>query len=170
MSNNEFKVIQLTVNDWQMLKQIRTDAVNSHSDVFAPSIHPEKLSDDEWKNRLSNPASVSFVIIDEKTQAVVGLTGVYLEGGDANSEAGHMISSFIKNSHKGTGLSKLLYQARIDWAKKHHRLKRLVLEQRETNTGIKCVHQKFGFKFLQKSQCKFADGTIAKTEIFELNL
>ena len=170
MTNKDFKVIQVSVNEWQMLKQIRVDAVNSHPDVFAPSIHPDKLSDEEWKNRLNNPASASFVIIDEKTKEAVGLTGIYLEDGNANSETGHMISSFMKNSHKGKGLSKLLYQARIDWAKQHHSLKRLVLEQRETNTAIKCVHQKFGFKFSKASECKFADGTKAKTEIYELIL
>jgi hypothetical protein len=81
-----------------------------------------------------------------------------------------MISSFIKNSHKGKGLSELLYQARIDWAKQHHSIERLILEQREINIAIKCVHQKFGFKFSQTSECKFADGTKAKTEIYELTL
>jgi hypothetical protein len=76
MTNKDFKVIQVSVSDWKILKKIRIDAVNSHPDVFAPSIHPENLSDEEWKNRLNNPASVSFVIIDEKTKEAVGLTEV----------------------------------------------------------------------------------------------
>lgn len=137
MSN--FTIKKLSAEDWEILKAIRIESVKVHNDVFAPSIDPELLSDQEWKSRLSNPNSVSFVLLDGDGNAV-GLTGIYMP----DPYVGHMVSTYINNENKGKGLSSMLYEARIEWAKNHPTLKKLILGQRQCNDAIRKVHQKFG--------------------------
>ena len=161
--NQNITIKQLTVNDWKLLKEIRIESVKAHPDVFAPSKDQSLLSDEEWKQRLSNPDSVSFVLLNKEGKAI-GLTGVYMP----DSETGHMVSTYINSNYKGMGLSSLLYEARIDWAKKHPTLKKLILGQRHSNDVIRKVHQKFGFKLVGSKEIMFGDGTKDKTEEYEL--
>lgn len=159
-----------TSDDWEKIKSMRIKSVELHPDVFAPKKHPKDLTIDEWKERATNSASISFLLLDTKDNTPVGLSGIYLEAGNPKAANGHMVSTFIMPSHKGKGLSHLLYEARIEWAKKHPTLERLMLEQRKSNEIIKMVHQKHGFVFLRDSKVKFVDGSNVPTEIYELKL
>lgn len=159
-----------TSDDWEQIKSLRIKSVELHPDVFAPKKHPNDLTINEWKERAANPASVSFLLIDTKDNTPVGLSGIYFEAGNPRSATGHMVSTFIMPSYKGKGLSHLLYEARIEWAKKHPTLERLMLEQRKSNKIIKMVHQKHGFIFLRDSKVRFADGSDVPTEVYDLKL
>ena len=65
--------------------------------------------------------------------------------------------SYIDSEYRGKGLSALLYQARINWARTLG-FERITVGHREGNEASKAANQKFGFVFLEKEEIDFPDG------------
>lgn len=141
-----FSTRKLTAEDWQIVKQIRLEALQLHSNFFAPSRDEFKFTESEWKDRLSGASSASFGVFNEKNE-IIGLTGITRDNDDAG--LAWLVSSYIQAPYRRMGLTRLLYEARIQWAKAQNDIHTLVVHHREDNEASRKSHQKFKFEFIK---------------------
>jgi RimJ/RimL family protein N-acetyltransferase len=142
----EFSTRQLTTNDWQTLKHIRLEALSLHPNFFSPSSDEFQFSEADWTERLSNPDGATFGLFHNKNE-IIGLTGIYRDKKDP--QLAWLVASYIQAPYRRKGLTRLLYQARIDWAKIQNHIHTLVVHHREDNEISKKSHQKFNFEFIK---------------------
>lgn len=153
--------------DWNSYKAIRLEALRLHADVYGTS-YAEMASrqDDEWKRIVSENNSAFFGLYDNDT--VIGTGGVFTQ--DEAGRTGMLIGGYIRKEYRGRGLSRLLYQARIDWAKSSGLFDRLVIGHKKGNEASRRANQAFGFQPIGEVEYTFGDGMKATNIQYELRL
>lgn len=105
-----------------------------------------------------------FALLDGNQ--IIGMTGILRR----ENNVGKCIASYIREEYRGQNLSHLLYQARIDWAKKHG-IKRMIVGHRASNAASQAANQKFGFKQIEiEKDVAWPDGTTEDYWRYELQL
>jgi RimJ/RimL family protein N-acetyltransferase len=61
-----------------------------------------------------------------------------------------MVASYIKPPYRRQGLTRLLYEARIQWAKEQNDIHTLIMHHRSDNEISRKAHQKFKFEFIKE--------------------
>lgn len=117
-----------------------------HPNFFAPSRDEFKFTETDWKERLINPDGASFGLINGKNETI-GLTGINRDKKDR--AFAWLVSSYIQAPHRRMNLTRLLYEARIQWAKDQNDIHTLVVHHREDNEASRRSHQKFNFEFIK---------------------
>ena len=160
-------VRRLTPEDWPLYKEIRLEALRLHSDVYGTSYKDMcERPDAEWESILSQQDAAFFGLFDDRT--IVGLGGVFTQ--DKSTRTGVLIAGYIREEYRGKGLSKLIYQARIDWAKESGLFDRLLIGHREGNEASRRANQAFGFRPIGVIDYTFGNGDIAKDYQYELRI
>ncbi|MFA4994671.1 MAG: GNAT family N-acetyltransferase [Bdellovibrionales bacterium] len=158
----------LTPNDWQMFRDVRLRALRGHPDVFLRSYETEKkLSEMDWKNTLDGKGKCVIGLFDDNQ--LIGLAAVFPRQGDLGEQYGLMAMDYIDGKYRGRHLSKLLYEARVDWAK-NSGFKKLMTSHREGNEASRRANQAFGFRFTDKTLTEWPDGSKAMEYNYELEL
>jgi RimJ/RimL family protein N-acetyltransferase len=165
---SEFSIRQLTENDWFDFQQVRLESLAKHPEYFAPSQDETKLTSPEWIERLSNKNTAHFGLFHDAI--LVGITGIMRENNNSSSERALMMASYIKDEYRGKNLSRLFYEARIDWAKNEKNIKILLIFHREGNLISRNANQRFGFKYLSSFKKTYLDGTEGVSFCYELRL
>ena len=167
--DDRFYIQRWSVDDWQAFKAIRLEALQSKPDVFGSSYANESVqNDDFWKGRLATPDDGAVFGLYEGKD-VIGLTGVFRHRSSPENTA-IFCMSFIREAYRRQGLSKLLYSARIEWAKQQTGINRILVGHREGNEASKAANQKWGFQFFEKKEIVFGDGTADMDYYYELNI
>ncbi len=141
-----FSIRKLKTDDWQIMKQIRLEALRLHPHFFWPMQDEFKFTDADWKERLSNPNGTNFGLFNEKNE-IIGLTGIFRDQNDRS--LAWLVASYIQAAYRRMGLTRLLYEARIAWAKEQGDIHSLCLHHREDNEASRRSHQKFNFEFIK---------------------
>lgn len=163
-----FSIKQLTSHEWETYKHIRLEALKNHPQFFCPSSDEFNFSEQDWRDRLTNETSATFGLYDNEN--IIGLTGIFQTNNDPNSDTALMVASYIKKEYRNKGLSKLLYEARLNWAKNIPKIKILEIGHREDNILSKKANQKFGFKFVKSEEILWPDGQKMLHIIYQLKL
>lgn len=142
-----FSTHQLNINEWPILKKIRLEALELHPNFFSPSVDEFKMTDDQWKERLANTESANFGLFNDQNE-IIGLTAIFRDKDDR--ALAWMVASYIKAAYRGQGLTRYLYEARIQWAKDQKDIHTLVVNHRIDNEISRKAHQKFKFEFVQE--------------------
>ena len=159
----------LTPQDWQTFRRIRLRALCAHPDVYSGSYgEAAARSERDWIEMLDGNGKCIFGLFDGNR--IIGIAAVFTSRADPDGQSGVLAMDYIDPSYRGWRLSKLLYQARIDWAKQHPPFRRLVVAHREGNEPSRRANQSFGFKFVGKDEMDWPDGTNAPEYIYELDL
>ena len=124
------------------------------------------LSDDEWEDRLSDPAEGSYWGLYDGDECI-GLTGIKKHPNYPDSMV--LSSSFIRKEYRGLGLSALYYQTRIDWAREQG-YKDVHVAHRSGNDASKAANQKFGFVYTHTEPTTWPDGTMNDKLWYRLEL
>lgn len=149
------------------LKRIRLEALRLEPALFGSSLEENaRLPDTSWQERLAahNRAYFGLFLPDGDC---IGLSAVTQQINLANSVV--LIASYIKKQHRGQGLSKLFYDARIEWAKQHGYAKAIV-SHRDTNLVSRAASQRAGFQFTHLTERVWPDGTRSNEWFYELIL
>lgn len=168
MSMSEIKIRQLTEHDWPFYREIRMEALAHDPECFTTSENEENFISENWIERLTNPNGAIFGLF-HKGQ-IVGLTSIHRENDDPKSYRAWMGQSYIKPEYRGHQLSELLFDTRIDWAKKQGNLIALVVAHREDNLISKKAIQHYGFKFIGSRTKTYVDGKSARSLVYERTL
>ena len=161
----QFTVRQFRPDEWQELKAIRLESLQKEKGKFGASFEKDNaLSDDDWRSWVSGDQSAFFALLYQGQ--IVGITGVRAK----TPETATFIASYIRDEYRGKGLSSLLYQARLDWARAHG-CKSVMTGHRKSNTASKAANQKFGFVYLHTEEnVSWPDDTVEDHLVYELKL
>ncbi|HTN17419.1 MAG TPA: GNAT family N-acetyltransferase [Chitinophagaceae bacterium] len=153
-------------NDLEAYRQMRLEALLTEAGNFGNSYAFEAaFSDDEWSKRLSNPYGCCFGLY--RQDELIGITGI-VSGADKPAEA-YMTQSYIRKAYRGQGLSRMLYEARIAWAKARG-ISCLIIGHRERNVISKAANQCFGFTYTHQEDRIWPDGVSEPMLYYKLML
>lgn len=160
---------QLKPDDWAILQNVRLTALqsdpNSFGSWYANEAHKTEA---DWRKQLEFADGAIFGLFDGDT--AIGMTGVAVDRNDPSKTRGVLWGSWIHPDYRGKGLSKLLYEARIGWAKAHPTMEILMVSHRAHNTASKFANQKHGFVY-KKTESKTWHGDVVEDDLnYELRL
>lgn len=165
-SKDNYSLHRLLSNQWQDYKSIRLEALQTNPEMFGSNYAKEsQYTPQDWQDVLNSNARAMFALYDQ--DEIIGVTGVVLKKEDSSKAA--MIASFIKPEYRGNGLSKLFYQARIDWARDMG-CEFITVGHREGNELSKAANQSFGFEYTSYEEQIWPDGTKANRLDYRLKL
>jgi RimJ/RimL family protein N-acetyltransferase len=103
-------------------------------------------------------------------QRLVGITATFTWQGDPSGQTAVLAMSFIRPEYRGRGLSRLLYDARLDWIRTQPQFKRVVVSHRASNEVSRRANQRHGFHPIGRSQRIWPDGAIEDEIWYELRI
>jgi RimJ/RimL family protein N-acetyltransferase len=160
---------QLTEKDWRKLSQIRLKALQTDPKVFGSNYEKEsQMTEADWRGWLQNANAAIFMLFDGEKP--IGMTSVSVRREDETNQTAILTASWLEPEFRGKGLSKLMYEARIEWAKSHPTIKRIIVSHRASNVASKYANQKHGFKFTHINEKVWVDGITEDEVCYELML
>ncbi len=155
---------QLTEDDWQNFSQIRLKALQTDPNVFGSNYETEsQMTEAEWRSRLQAKDNAIFLIFENET--AIGITCVSVDRNDPTKKTALLWGSWLTPQFRGKGLSELMYQARINWAKEQPTAEKIIVSHRASNIASKHANQKHGFVLTHKTEKVWTDG-VTEDEIF----
>lgn len=160
---------RLLPDDFALLRDIRLLALQSDPHVFGSSFAREKEYDDAaWRARLENPDVGIFGIFDGAD--IAGMTAIAVARDDAEKTSAVMWGSWLRPDLRGRGLSVEMYHLRIDWARAHPTVNRIVVSHRASNLASMRANQKHGFQRTHEEPHVWHDGVNEAHIFYELCL
>ncbi|RYZ52368.1 MAG: GNAT family N-acetyltransferase [Sphingobacteriales bacterium] len=143
------------MDDLEAYKAMRLESLKNCPGYFGNSYDLEAaFPETEWQHRLTDTSRACFGLyhLDE----LIGITAILIE--DADARQAYLTQSYIRESHRKRGLSRLLYQARINWAKEQG-VRKLIIGHRKSNEISRRANQRFGFIYTHCEPRDWPDGT-----------
>jgi len=165
-TNTIYSIRQFTIADVEAYKRIRLEALEKEPGMFGNSHAMEAaLPQEDWNGRITLPGNARFGMYcnDE----LIGLTGI-IKNAENPAEA-YMTQSYIRKNHRGKGLSAMLYDARIEWAKENG-VEVLTIGHRKSNLASKAANQKYGFVYSHSETRNWPDGATEEMLHYVLEL
>jgi len=139
----------LQASDWETFKDFRLKALAAAPGVFASSYQEEVgQTAHEWQTTARGPFHQVFGLFD--SERLVAITAAF---------------PFILPEYRGRGLSRLLYQVRLDWILRQTQFQRVVVSHRESNAASRRAIERHGFTETHRAARIWPDGT-SGDEIF----
>lgn len=161
-----YYIRSLNAADAMQYKRMRLEALTEEQAMFASSYEREAAFEDStWIHRLGNPDCGYFGLY--YNNELIGITCVMRD--KKKPELAHMMQSYIRKVYRGKKLSRILYNARIAWAKGHS-IKRLAIAFRTCNESSKAAASAYGFKFTHCEPRDWLDGGIDEVLCYEMEL
>ena len=165
--DSQFTIRIFLPEDIELYKAIRLEALQLEAGVFSSNYKLEAgFTDEKWLTRIEGERSACFGLFCG--EELVGVTGIVIDWND--DELAHMTQSYIRKQHRGNGLSRMLYDTRLVWAKQHAGLKRLRIGHRQSNLISKTANQHYGFKYIYREATLWPDGSEEDALYYELEL
>jgi len=165
----QFNIRALGVGDLDAFREMRLRALREHTGFFG--VHPDEAAaspDSYWEETLDGRGKQVFGLFDDAR--MIGITAVFTDREDPSGETAFLAMSYILPEYRGRKLSRLLYQARIDWAKAQPPFKRIVVSHRTDNESSRRANQAFGFKYTGSKEKRWPDGTVAQSECYVMRI
>ena len=148
-------------------KSIRLEALLAEPGMFGNSYAMEaSFEESHWSERVNNHRGCCFGLY--YAGELIGVTSIIMNSIDRPQDA-YMTQSYIRQAHRGKGLSRLLYDARLEWARSHG-VKRLLIGHRASNIVSKAANQHYGFVYSHSEPRIWPDGTAEDMLYYELVL
>jgi RimJ/RimL family protein N-acetyltransferase len=160
----------LEVAEWPQLRDLRLRALEDTPGAFSATYDEAvRRSETEWRAMLTDPTRRVFGLFDGDT--MIGITGVLTSREDSSGQTAVLVMSYIVREYRGRGLSRMLYEARLAWARAHPKLNRIVVSHRESNEASRRANQRHGFVPTgQISPRVWPDGVTEGEVFYELQL
>ena len=154
-------------DDWQIFKKIRLEALANDPFVFGSTFVAEsERTEEQWREFLRSPKYGIFVLFDDAGPR--GMTGIVLDRDDPGERTALLWGSWLAPDVRGKGLSKLLYESRIAWAREHPTVERIIVSHRASNLSSKFANQAFGFVPTHVTEKIWNDGVAEQEFHYEL--
>jgi len=166
MKSGHYTIRVFSLKDVQLYKNIRLEALQSEPSFFGSNYAREAaFTEEEWLSRINNNSSACFGLF--YNEELIGLTGIYID--PDNAALGQLAQSYIRKEFRGKGLSALLYDARIAWARDRG-LNSLQVGHRENNIASKRANQHHGFKYTHREAVNWPGGSTGDILYYLLEL
>ena len=161
-----YQLRRLLPQEWPLLKAIRLEALRTSIGVFGNSFEFEsKFDDSYWQQRLESDQNAIWGLFFG--EEMIGITGIFTNT-EEPSEA-RLTTSYIRPEHRGKGLAKRYYEARIEWARSRG-LSKLVVTHRAGNEASRVANQRAGFRFTHSEPRVWPDGVAAENLFYILEI
>jgi predicted acetyltransferase len=145
----EFSIVLVQRADWNLLKEIRLESLLLEGINFGSNyIKEQSYQECEWVNFIGERDKRAFFFLKNEAE-IIGLTGIIRDQKDL--EMGHLIASYIKAPYRRKGLSKLLFEARLNWARQNG-LNNVAVSHRESNINSEKAIKNSGFGFTHSTE------------------
>ena len=156
-------------SEWRIFKSLRLHALQTEPGVFAASYGAEAAyGEHRWRETVQGPGHQVFGLFDD--QKLIGITAAFTWREDPCGETAILAMSFLLPEYRGRGLSRLLYDARLDWIRAQPQFKRVVVSHRDSNEISRRANQKYGFSVFQRAARQWPDGQVADEIFYELKI
>jgi RimJ/RimL family protein N-acetyltransferase len=147
-----------------IFKEFRLQALKVAPGVFATSYEEAVTrSPEQWQTTIRGPVHQVFGLFDD--ERLIGITAVFTSRDDPSGETAELAMSFILPEYRGQGLSRLLYETRLDWIRAQPQFRRVIVSHRASNEASRRANQRYGFLPIGRSTRKWPDGK-SEDEIF----
>jgi len=138
-----YSIRRFSAGDMDAYRPMRLEALQKECGMFGNSYEQEAaFTDAQWLERLTNTNKACFGLYSGNE--LIGITGITSDGYAPG--LAYMTQSYIRKQYRGRGLSGLLYEARLQWAKEHN-IKQLIIGHRKNNLASKHANQRYGFVY-----------------------
>lgn len=160
---------KLTERDWRVFSEIRLRALQNDPHVFGSNYEREaRFSEIDWRSRLQAKDNAIFLLRDDETP--IGITCVSIDRTDPTGKTALLWGSWLAPEARGKGLSKLMYQTRIEWALRHPAVEKIVVSHRASNLASQRANQKHDFVFTHEIKKTWIDGATENEVFYELKI
>jgi RimJ/RimL family protein N-acetyltransferase len=157
----------LGASEWEVFKDFRLHALKIAPGVFASSYDDAMTrSPEEWQLLVSGPTHQVFGLFE--LSRLIGITAVFASREDPSGQTAMLAMSFLSSEYRGRGLSRLFYEARLDWIRMRPQFKRVVVSHRASNEASRRANRKFGFVETGRGPRVWPDGTMEDEIFYEL--
>ena len=168
MELDNIYVRPLVPDEWELLRRVRIRAVSMHTHYFLETPEgAENRSESFWRDGLSGIGKCIFGMFDKKD--IIGISGVFTHREFPDGKTADFGMTFIEPAYRGLKLSRLFYEARINWARENG-FERIEISHHIENEASKNANQRFGFKYVGEHMRDWPDGTRALDIKYELVL
>lgn len=167
VSEKQYTIRLFGASDVEPYKAMRLEALQLERGMFGNSYEYEAgFPDGQWLARVCNPVGACFGLYygDE----LIGITGIVVTDHERPAEA-YMTQSYIRKVYRGKGLSKMLYDARLEWAQ-HHGIDTLKIGHRKSNITSKAANQHYRFTFTHAESRTWPDGITEDMMYYERHI
>ncbi len=166
--DSDYNIRQLGSDDWQLFREMRLRAVTEFSNYFLDNAANCAARDEAfWRDMLTNKDCAIFGLFDGDTH--IGITGAF-RWKESREDTVILGMSYLVKDYRGRGLSRLFYEARINWAKEQEGINRITVSHREENAASKAANQNFGFTYYETGEVTFGDGSTGQDIRYELKI
>lgn len=147
-------------------KTIRLEALRTEPGMFGSNyLREAAFTQDQWLERINNPDAACLGLYCNNE--LIGITGIMLDKERPGSAI--LTQSYIRSSYRKKGLSALLFNARLAWARERN-IQRVEVGNRADNIAAIAANQRFGFTYTHNEPHTWPDSTSEDIFYYELIL
>lgn len=165
---------KLAASDWDILKQIRCRALKLDPQFFSSTLQKElQYTKEEWQLWLDDHDCAIYALCKRdrfSQEQVIGMTAISIDRHDATRTRAVMWGSWLEPQYRGRGLSQLMYETRLEWARDHPEIKEVQVSHRHDNIASQKANQKHGFVHTHTQEREWPDGKVDKEHVYKLLL
>lgn len=160
---------ELDPDEWEVFRDMRLAALAAAPGVYG-SRHEAMAARTElvWRNNVRGEHNQSFGLFDGPR--LIGITSVFRWDEDSDGKTAILASSYILPAYRGRSLSRLLYDARFDWLRRHQGFTRVVVGHRLSNEASRRANQHYGFREFRRVPHLWNDGVTEDEVFYEMYL
>jgi len=144
-------VVALGPRDWQDLRAIRLEALQSEPAAYSSS-YQETLSrsDEHWQQRLTNDHSVH--LLARALGRPIGMVGGYLGSDEGDDSVAVVFGMYVTSEYRGRGIGRLLLTTLIDRLSAFPQISTIRLWVTETQVPARALYESMGFRVVGKTE------------------
>ena len=160
---------ELHPDEWALFRDFRLAALQATPGVYGTR-YDEAVTrpESQWRSTVRGTSNQSFGIFDRGS--LIAITSVFTWVEDPTGETAILASSFILESHRGRGLSRMLYDARLHWITARPQFKRVVVGHRLSNEPSRRANQHYPFRTFRRESHAWPDGTVEDEVYYEMRI
>ena len=160
---------ELDPDEWETFRDLRLTALQAARGVYGSRYEDAvKRTEAVWRHTVRGERNQSFGLF-EGTR-LIGITSVFRWDEDPSGETAILASSFILPAYRGRDLSRLLYDARLDWLRRRGDFKRVIVGHRLSNEASRGANQHYAFREFRREPHAWPDGTVEDEVFYEMML
>jgi RimJ/RimL family protein N-acetyltransferase len=166
---NSIIIRALECSEWVAFRDFRLQALAAHPGVFGAAYATEVTKKpEEWQSTVGGPANQAFGLFD--LERLIGITAAFAWREDPSGNTAVLAMSFILPEYRGRGLSRLLYETRLDWIRSRPQFTRIVVSHRASNEASRRAIERHGFRVTHRAPRVWPDGTTEDQIFYELSI
>jgi RimJ/RimL family protein N-acetyltransferase len=159
----------LAPDEWTLFRDFRLFALRSSPGVFSGTLADALVRPEQaWRALIAGPGHQVFGLFSG--EPLIGITAVFADLDDSAGGTATLAMSFIHPDYRGRGLSRLFYDARLDWIRARPQFRRVTVGHRESNATSRRANQHHGFVYIGCKPRLWPDGTVEDDWSYELLL